>query len=260
MMTGVDRIHRSDLGNARFDREYYHRNSPVVIIGMAEDWPAAHRWSPRYFAAELADMSVAVNFKENGIFDANRGGTTGQMVRVTMPFTEAARRITSRQGKRYYLQQARLDEFGTLAEDIRDPYLLDESKTLQAVNLWFGGRGCRSPLHYDLGDNFLVQVFGRKRVQLVSPKLTEAVYPAIGDEMPHCSLVDVFDPDLDRFPRYREIADRPVTVEIGPRDALFVPRRWWHAVESTEVAASVNFWWLGDDSSDDRDGPAPSRA
>ncbi|KAL9060771.1 MAG: hypothetical protein Q9162_000475 [Coniocarpon cinnabarinum] len=30
---------------------------------------------------------------------------------------------------------------------------------------------------------------------------------------------------------------------LGPGDCLFIPRGWWHYVQSLDVSASVSFWW-----------------
>ncbi|GGN45479.1 cupin-like domain-containing protein [Streptomyces fuscichromogenes] len=242
---GVDKAVRAELDVQRFDRDYFLPNKPVHITDLAFEWPALKKWSPEYFASEFRYKLTSVNFNEQGVFDANETAITGPVTRMRLPFSEAVSRITARRGGRYYMQQSELSGFGGLAADVRLPYLLDEPKELVATNLWFGGKGCKSPLHYDLGDNFLVQVFGGKRILLISPDSSTSVYPAIGQNLPHCSLVNVFDPDFRMYPEYERAHRRATPVELGPGEGLFIPHRWWHAVESTEVSASVNFWWTG---------------
>lgn len=55
------------------------------------------------------------------------------------------------------------------------------------------------------------------------------------------SQVSVVQPDLKKFPAFRRA--RIHTVTLQPGQVLFVPRHWWHYVESVDpVTVSVNSW------------------
>lgn len=55
------------------------------------------------------------------------------------------------------------------------------------------------------------------------------------------SQVNVAQPDLDRFPAFRGARAHVVTLQPG--QVLFVPRHWWHYVESVDpVTVSINSW------------------
>jgi hypothetical protein len=42
----------------------------------------------------------------------------------------------------------------------------------------------------------------------------------------------------------RDVLERCVRVaRRHPREALYLPSRWWHQVRSLGVSASFNFWW-----------------
>ena len=58
------------------------------------------------------------------------------------------------------------------------------------------------------------------------------------------SLVDLADPDFDRYPRFREALKHARTAELGPGDAIYIPALWWHGVEASgPLNVLVNYWW-----------------
>ena len=50
--------------------------------------------------------------------------------------------------------------------------------------------------------------------------------------------------DDERFPLFREVRDQALGVELRPGDALYLPKLWWHQVESdAPFNGLVNYWW-----------------
>jgi hypothetical protein len=189
----------------------------------------------------LKDTPVKASYNQRGVFDIGAGE------HHVMPFDDIVKLILSEHGCKYYVQQkALLVNFPELLHDIDAPYLLDATRQLKVVNLWFGGRGCRSPLHNDRPDNFFCQVFGSKRIILFPPDEAEHLCPFRDDDRrSHCSQIDVFNPDEKRFPSYKIARRKMFVSQVDPGDMLYIPSKWWHAVESLDVAISVNFWWYG---------------
>jgi len=229
-----------------FDREYYGPNRPLLLVNGAASWRAVQSWTPAYLTTLLAHKQVLVKSNEQGVFDTNRWATTGKVDAVVMMFAQAIELITSASGAelKYYIQQRSIaEEFPELLPELELPALIDSSKEVHVANLWFGSAGCKSPLHFDESENFLTQVFGFKRVTLYPPSCGPNLYPALGDRHPHCSQVNIFKPDLVRFPRYADAASSEVRCNLRPGDMLYIPKGWWHAVESVDVSISVNIWW-----------------
>lgn len=114
------------------------------------------------------------------------------------------------------------------------------------VSLWLGNR-MQVATHFDLPDNIACVVAGRRRFTLFPPEQVGNLYIGPLDLTPAgqpVSLVDVTEPDLERFPRYAQALQHAQTFELLPGDALFIPSQWWHGVESLEpISALVNFWW-----------------
>jgi hypothetical protein len=139
------------------------------------------------------------------------------------------------------LSQPRL---APLLDDIRWPDgLLDpEAPLRRSARLWIGPAGTVTPLHCDNRHILLVQVYGRKRVKLISPFYLSAVY-----NTRECfSDVDAEAIDLDRFPAMRGVPVLEAVLEPG--EALFLPVGWWHWVRALDVSISLsllNFRWKG---------------
>jgi hypothetical protein len=232
----------SALSRLGFNVQFYLRNKPVVIRQFLSS-EERDNWTPSALTKLLAGKTVNVRHNPLGIFDLNGRSPSERVISLRKEFTAAAHLI-AHSGK-YYLQQESLEQFPELLTRIRKPHLVDGLKTVLMSNLWFGGRACKSPLHFDSMDNFLIQAHGRKRVILFPPSAARFLYPARGETYPHCSKVNVFAPDLVRFPLYANSSAHKFEFILVPGDMLYIPVGWWHALESLDVSVSVNLWWLG---------------
>ncbi|XP_016055421.1 PREDICTED: HSPB1-associated protein 1 isoform X2 [Miniopterus natalensis] len=110
--------------------------------------------------------------------------------------------------------------------------------------LWIGSLGAHTPCHLDsYGCNLVFQVQGRKRWHLFPPEDTPFLYSTRipYEESSVFSKVNVVNPDLKRFPQFQKARRHVVT--LSPGQVLFVPRHWWHYVESIDpVTVSINSW------------------
>jgi len=111
---------------------------------------------------------------------------------------------------------------------------------------WIGNRIRVAP-HYDHYENIGVVVAGRRRFTLFPPEQIVNLYLGPLELTPAgtpISLVDLANPDLDRFPRFAEAAKLAQSAELEPGDAIYIPYQWWHAVESLKpFNFFVNYWW-----------------
>jgi Cupin-like domain len=107
------------------------------------------------------------------------------------------------------------------------------------VFLWLGPAGSVTPLHHDLTNNALAQIFGRKLVRLVSPFEIAHVYNSR-----HCySDVDPTAVDLEKHPDFAGVDVQ--TVKLLPGEILFIPVGWWHHVTALDVSASLSLTCFG---------------
>jgi hypothetical protein len=109
--------------------------------------------------------------------------------------------------------------------------------------LWLGGR-VRTQIHHDRDHNLACVIAGRRRFVLFPPEQVVNLYIGPIDNPPPLSLVDLEAPDFSRFPRFANALASAQIAELGPGDALFMPRHWWHHVTSHDpYNAMVNYWW-----------------
>jgi lysine-specific demethylase 8 len=245
----IERLHRptpETLG-----RDYIFPNKPVVITGVANQWPAVSRWSPEYFKSSFGDELVKLrggyggdSSNELGVDLKNTGG------RVPLGnFIDSMR--SASHPKNSALAFPVFKHLPQLRGDIEslEPYMNMPSYCPQGLRrrlqlepkFFLGPAGYGSALHFDDQNNFYVQVYGRKKFIMVSPKQSELVYYPLDYPNTNFSPVDVAQPDLDRFPLFQKATLQEVVVEAG--EMLFIPVRWWHYVIALEESMSLSFWW-----------------
>ena len=114
------------------------------------------------------------------------------------------------------------------------------------VSLWIGNQ-IRVSAHFDFPENIACCVAGRRRFTLFPPEQLDNLYIGPWDRTPAgqaISLVDIRDPDFEKFPRFREALKTAREFVLEPGDALFVPSMWWHHVEGLDgLNMLVNYWW-----------------
>ncbi len=86
-------------------------------------------------------------------------------------------------------------------------------------------------------DNLLVQVTGRKKVVLFSPREATNLY-LLSDKS---QVLDIDNPDLSAHPRFASAQRHECHLEPG--DVLFIPALWFHNVVALDFGVAVNVFW-----------------
>ncbi len=114
------------------------------------------------------------------------------------------------------------------------------------VSIWLGNRS-RIATHFDYPKNIACCVVGRRRFTLFPPEQISNLYLGPLELTPagqQISLVDLLEPDFDRYPKFAEALGAALVAELEPGDALFLPSLWWHHVEALDaINVLVNYWW-----------------
>lgn len=219
-----------------FERQHVAPRRPVVLRGLASDWPASRRWSIDYLRRTFPAAVVTTIRAERG-----RVIMHGEKGSIDEPMRLDAYLDTLHEDHDRYLTSPLRNLPETLRDDLPLPGYCAAAGWRNG-NLWIGAPGTVARLHRDLADNLHTLVFGRKRVTLVAPRQSKLIYPhGVFDSFPNGCRVDIERPDFARFPKLRGV--ETLVTELEPGDAIYIPRRWWHHVRTLEVSVSVNYWW-----------------
>jgi len=112
--------------------------------------------------------------------------------------------------------------------------------SLPSMNLWItGASNITTALHYDVDDNFLIQLSGSKRVLIASPIHYNRYlsYPIFHPEWRHRLRANSSD-DLTNA-----VAESGIwIVELSPGDMLYIPPYYMHTTLSGKNSISLNLW------------------
>ncbi|XP_059503512.1 HSPB1-associated protein 1 homolog [Stegostoma tigrinum] len=248
---------------------------PAVFLNMVSDWPAL-KWTVEHLSCLLNGKPFKFRIGERKMTKVPQFETNCEYIQATLqeflawlhdeskdlvgPFAAFPRSLYWAYADYKYIAMT----FEEKAEVFQDVIWSDfgyPGRDGRDSTLWIGTEAANTPCHLDsYGCNLVLQVQGRKRWHLFPPEDTAFLYPTRipYEESSVFSSVNVVNPDFARFPRFR--GARPHLVTLHPGEVLFVPRHWWHYVESLDpVTVSINSWIELDDDDEARVGEALAR-
>jgi hypothetical protein len=239
-----------------FRSEILPSGQPMVLRRQVADWPIVR--AARESSRALADcirgydrgvQSVIVEapastggrlFYRDGLdgfnFERKRGGISATIDRLLALADD-------KDPPRIFIESMPTDEFLPNFAPAHRMELLDPRVR---PRIWIGN-AITVQTHYDLFYNIACVVGGRRRFTLFPPEQVTNLYTGPLEYTPAgapLSMVQPYNPDLERYPRFAEALRHAVTAELEPGDALYIPYGWWHHVQSlTPFNALVNYWW-----------------
>jgi Cupin-like domain len=250
----------------QFRDEIVPGGRPVVLRGVASDWPLvvaargdAHRCMAMLalHAARIECEILRANPEEEGRFHYSPDGQSLNFLRgCAKPAGLIAALREEEEAERPYAMVAQ----GLIAERYFPGFAQAHPMPLVPASaeprLWVGN-AAKIATHNDPIDNVAVVAAGRRRFTLFPPEAEADLYMGPDHPTPAgtpVSMVHVTAPDFDRFPRYRAALERAQEAELGPGDAVFIPRNWFHHVEALErFNVLVNYWWGSKNEGEDFD-------
>ncbi|XP_043360873.1 HSPB1-associated protein 1 isoform X3 [Dermochelys coriacea] len=231
---------------------------PAVFCNMVFDWPALH-WNAKYLSEVLDGKKIQFRMGMKKRDTAPQFETKCSYVEATLEeflaWTCGQPTCVSRPFSCYdfskYWTYADYKYIAMIFEDkteiFKDIMWSDfgfPGRNGKESTLWIGSAGANTPCHLDsYGCNLVLQIQGRKRWHLFPPSNTTFLYPTRipYEESSIFSKVNVVNPDLKHYPQFRKAQAHVVT--LNPGQVLFVPRHWWHYVESIDpITVSINSW------------------
>ncbi|MEL7444888.1 MAG: cupin-like domain-containing protein [Pseudomonadota bacterium] len=217
----------------RFFREYYFANRPVKLTGLVDHWPALKKWSLDYFEQKLGDATVEVQVNRSQAKSYESEKDPHRRHAMLKDVLALLRR--DEPSNDYYItaynDTTNKQTLAPLWEDLGDLSILQPSGGNDGF-FWLGPAGTLTPFHHDLTNNLLVQIEGRKLVQMVPSwevaRMRNSQH-CFSDREP----IDFSRDDPDLPPR--------LVCTIGKGEAIFLPIGWWHHVTALDRSISMSF-------------------
>ncbi|WP_443944783.1 cupin-like domain-containing protein [Pedobacter sp. AW1-32] len=223
-----------DISKIDFEKNYLKPRKPLVIKNMAKKWPAYQKWTLDYMKEVVGDTSVP-------LYDSSKADPS-KPINASAAEMNFADYID-------LIQNTPTDLRIFLFDPIKHaPKLLDDyiaPKDLMGgfldnyPNMFFGGEGSVTFLHYDidLAHIFHTHFNGRKHVILFDYKWKERLY-----QIPYATYAledyDIENPDFEKFPALKGIKGLETHLEHG--DTLFMPTGYWHWMKYLDGSFSIS--------------------
>jgi hypothetical protein len=253
------------------------RTSPILVKGAVRAWPAHERWTfERLAALRRSDGSEVVFRFQNGLVE--QGVTRPPLDLPIGPYIQGLADSRSQSagvdagllpyaqfkqigfGEKFRLNWEYMNSFKADRVYLAQWNILDEfpemRKDFEIRQLWPGWRWTWefvfigpartvTGVHYDFPNNWFCQVQGTKEIIVFPPDQTPYMCKSLKYDW-GATLSDIDISRLDARPREKEqfakANGRYARVESG--DALFIPKRNWHAVVSLEPSISLGVFGL----------------
>ncbi len=224
----VDRV--ENITAEDFRKNYYLPMKPLVIRGLAKEWPAYTKWNWDYFKQIVGDKKVGIynNVKSDAYTPINTADdytTFGEYVDLISKGPA---------GWRIFLFNI-FDHAPQLTQDFTWPDHLMKGFVKKYPMLFVGGATSITHMHFDIDLSHILhtQFCGRKRVLLFP---YEEQYKLYRKPFEVLSLADFSNyymntgkPDYEAFPALKLARGSEVILEHG--DTLFMPGGYWHHME-----------------------------
>lgn len=247
-LTGVNRD--------RFERDIRAAGKPVVLRGLASDWPAvrAARQSDEALFTYLKRFShkqpatiLSAPPEIRGKFFYGRNLRSMNFERGQATLEKVFEQLLA---NRVAEAPSALAVQSAIVSQLLPGFEVENSVGLLRPDIvprvWIGNRVQVVP-HYDWSENLGIVIGGRRRFTLFPPEQLPNLYVGPFQPTPagtQVSMVDPDHPDLDRYPRYAEAMNAATFALLEPGDAIYIPYHWWHGVKSLDpVNLFINYWW-----------------
>ena len=222
----VERISAED-----FKKNYYNTMKPLVMTGLAKQWPAYTKWDWDYFKSIVGDVEVGIynNIKSDAYTPINTADDY-------MKFGDYIDMV------RYGPAEWRIFLFNIFehapqtTKDFIWPEDLMKGFVKRYPMLFVGGQGSVTHMHFDIDLSHILhtQFAGRKRVLLFPFEEQYKLYRKPWEVLSLVNFEKYFDCennklDLEKFPALTLAKGYEVILEHG--DTLFMPAGYWHHME-----------------------------
>lgn len=238
-------IRRDNITYEEFIEEHYKPGIPIVFKNAVKDWKANGLFTPDYFRDNFTDRTTECKGKTYNMREImNLVETSTEKDPAPYPFI-------------FNIHDQMPELLPLIKPDLiyAKPNWLDNKmfklgKWGAALELFIGGPGGKFPyLHLDYFhlNAWITQLYGEKRFTVFPRGQEHMLYPVPND--PWRSEVNIFEPDYEKHPLYKDAT--PISFTVGPGETLFIPFGTWHSAYSLTPTISVAFDTLNDKNYED---------
>ncbi|HVG16328.1 MAG TPA: cupin-like domain-containing protein [Chitinophagaceae bacterium] len=211
-----------------FRRDYYLPQNPVVIKGVAKQWPAYKKWNWAYFKSLVGDKQVGLynNIKSDAYTPIN----TADDYKSFGEYIDMISKGPA--GWRIFLFNI-FEHAPELVKDFTWPEHLMKGFVKKYPMLFVGGASSITHMHFDIDLSHILhtQFAGRKRVLLFPFSEQHKLYrkPFEVLSLADFSFYHQGKINYEEFPALKLANGYEVILEHG--DTLFMPAGYWHHME-----------------------------
>ncbi|MEB0262619.1 MULTISPECIES: cupin-like domain-containing protein [unclassified Mucilaginibacter] len=225
----VDNISKEDFIN-----NYLKPRKPLVIRKATQNWPALQKWTFDYLKETVGNQMVP-------LYDSSKADPSKPInaSAAEMKFGDYIDLIQKEPTDLRIFLFDPIKHAPGLLDDYRSPTNLMGGFLDKYPNMFFGGKGSVTFLHYDidLAHIFHTHFNGRKHVILFDNKWSERLY-----KIPFATYAlenyDIEHPDFKKFPALDGIEGHKTILEHG--DTLFMPTGFWHWMKYLDGSFSIS--------------------
>jgi hypothetical protein len=228
-INSVDYIDREDFIN-----NYLNQRIPLIIRKATERWPALQKWTFEYLKEVVGDKMVP-------LYDSSKADPSKPInaAAAEMKFGDYIDLIQKEPTDLRIFLFDPIKQAPKLLDDYRSPSDLMGGFLDKYPNMFFGGAGSVTFLHYDidLAHIFHTHFLGRKHVILFDQKWSDRLY-CIPFATYALEDYDIEKPDFEKFPALKGIEGQEAFLEHG--DTLFMPTGYWHWMKYLDGSFSLS--------------------
>lgn len=235
--------HNVDLATIR--NEIAPLGRPAILKGLIKDWPVVQKGKESsqalcdyllennqnsqvgFIHSEGQNGRLFYNDDLTGVNFSSGKNTLSNAVNKILEYSE------TEEDSKYYISSAPVKQhFPNFLHENYNDFLNNDAHP----GFWISNQVTVAP-HFDIPDNIACCVSGKRKFTLFPPDQISNMYVGPIDVTPAgqpISLVELNNPDYDKFPKFKEALKHAQVAELEPGDALYIPSLWWHNVESLE--------------------------
>lgn len=233
-----------------FKTNYYNKKKPLIITGLAQQWPGFEKWNWDYFIKTVGNKEVGVydNVKSDAYTPINTAD-------AYMKFGDYLKKV--KEGPlelRIFLFNI-FQHAPQLVQDFIWPENLMTGFVKKYPMLFVGGQGSVTHMHFDIDMSHILhtQFMGKKRVLLFPHEEQHKLYRKPWEVLSIANYANYHEKfDYENFPAVKFAKGYEVILEHG--DTLYMPAGYFHHMEYIESGFAMSLRALQNDFTGKLDG------